>query len=97
MKGALLYNKLLNDMKLSKTYPVIKEGEKLKFTYLRSPNPLKDSVISFPGRLTKEFGLQSYVDYDMQFDKTFIDPIKAILDTIDWQIEKQNSLESFFG
>ena len=97
VKGALLYNKLLNDMKLSKTYPLIKEGEKLKFTYLRSPNPLKDSVISFPGRLPKEFGLQSYVDYDMQFDKTFIDPIKAILDTIDWQIEKQNSLESFFG
>jgi DNA polymerase elongation subunit (family B) len=97
VKGALLYNKLLNDMKLSKTYPLIKEGEKLKFTYLRSPNPLKDTVISFPGRLPKEFGLQSYVDYDMQFDKTFIDPIKAILDTIDWQIEKQNSLESFFG
>ena len=97
VKGALLYNKLLNDMKLSKTYPIIKEGEKLKFTYLRSPNPLKDSVISFPGRLPKEFGLQAYVDYDMQFDKTFIDPIRAILDTIDWQVEKQNSLESFFG
>ena len=97
VKGALLYNKLLNDMKLTKTYPTIKDGEKLKFTYLKSPNPLKDMVISYPGRLPKEFGLHQYVDYDMQFGKTFVDPIKSILDTIKWQIEKQNSLESFFG
>lgn len=97
VKGALLYNKLLNDMKLTKTYPTIKDGEKLKFTYLKSPNPLKDMVISYPGRLPKEFGLHQYVDYDTQFGKTFVDPIKSILDTIKWRIEKQNSLESFFG
>jgi hypothetical protein len=84
-------------MKLTKTYPTIKDGEKLKFTYLKSPNPLKDMVISYPGRLPKEFGLHQYVDYDVQFGKTFVDPIKSILDTIKWQIEKQNSLESFFG
>lgn len=97
VKGALLYNKMLSDLKLSKQYPVIKEGEKLKFTYLKSPNPIKDTVISYPTRLPKEFGLHTYVDYDMQFDKTFIDPIRSILDTINWQVEKQNSLESFFG
>jgi DNA polymerase elongation subunit (family B) len=97
VKGALLYNKMLNDLKLSKQYPVIKEGEKLKFTYLKSPNPIKDTVISYPARLPKEFGLHAYVDYDMQFDKTFVDPIRSILDTINWQVEKQNSLESFFG
>jgi DNA polymerase elongation subunit (family B) len=97
VKGALLYNKMLNDLKLSKQYPVIKEGEKLKFTYLKSPNPIKDSVISYPARLPREFGLHAYVDYDMQFNKTFVDPIRSILDTINWQVEKQNSLESFFG
>jgi hypothetical protein len=97
VKGALLYNKMLNDLKLTKQYPVIKEGEKLKFTYLKSPNPIKDSVISYPARLPREFGLHAYVDYDMQFDKTFVDPIRSILDTINWQVEKQNSLESFFG
>ena len=97
VKGALLYNKLLNDMKLAKTYPSIKEGEKLKFTYLKVPNPLKDTVISYPGRLPKEFGLHQYVDYDLQFTKTFIDPIKIILDSINWKVERTSSLESFFG
>jgi hypothetical protein len=97
VKGALLYNKMLADLKLTKVYPAIKEGEKLKFAYLKAPNPLKDTVISYPMRLPKEFNLHSYIDYDIQFDKTFIDPIKTILVTVGWEIEKQNSLESFFG
>jgi hypothetical protein len=61
------------------------------------PNPLKDSVISFPVRLPKEFGLQEYIDYEMQFEKTFIEPMKIILDCINWRVEKENSLESFFA
>lgn len=97
VKGALLYNKMLADLKLGKTYPMIKEGEKLKFAYLKNPNPLKDTVISYPTRLPKEFNLHQYIDYDMQFEKTFIEPVKTILETIGWEIEKQNSLESFFG
>ena len=97
VKGALLYNKLLSDLKITKQYPVIKEGEKLKFTYLKTPNPIKDTVISYPTRLPKEFGLHAYVDYDTQFEKTFLEPIKAILETINWKVEKQNSIESFFG
>jgi hypothetical protein len=82
---------------LEKKYPRIQDGEKLKFTYLKQPNPFKDSVISYPGRLPPEFGLQDYIDYDMQFDKAFLEPIKVILDKIDWSTEKRNSLESFFG
>jgi hypothetical protein len=84
-------------MKLTKKYPVIQEGEKLKFTYLKQPNPFKDTVISYPTRLPIEFGIHEYVDYDMQFDKAFLEPIKIILESIGWQPEKVNSLESFFG
>jgi hypothetical protein len=81
---------------LTTKYQSIQEGEKLKFTYLKSPNPFKDSVVSFPTRLPKEFGLQEYIDYDLQFEKTFLDPIKTILDCIGWETEKQNTLDSFF-
>ena len=78
-------------------YPSIKEGEKLKFTYLKTPNPFRDMVVSFPTRLPKEFALQEYVDYETMFNKTFIDPIQIILDSIGWKTEKQYTLESFFG
>jgi hypothetical protein len=54
-------------------------------------------VVSYPSRLPKEFGLQEYIDYDTQFEKTFLDPIKIILDSIGWETEKQSTLESFFG
>ena len=54
-------------------------------------------VISYPGRLPKEFCLDNYIDYDTQFEKAFIEPIKIVLDCMDWTIEKKNSLEGFFG
>jgi DNA polymerase elongation subunit (family B) len=97
VKGALLYNYLLKKHDLTKKYQVIQEGEKLKFTYLRQPNPINDTVISYPSRLPTEFRLDNYVDYDVQFQKAYLDPIKIILDCIDWKPEKTNSLESFFG
>jgi DNA polymerase elongation subunit (family B) len=97
VKGAILYNHFLNEKKLTTKYQLIREGEKLKFTYLKSPNPFKDTVVSFPTRLPKEFGLQEYIDYDTQFEKTFLEPVKVILDCVGWQAEKQSTLESFFG
>jgi hypothetical protein len=97
VKGAILYNYNLKLMGLEKKYPRIQEGEKVKFSYLKQPNPFKDSVISYPTRLPAEFGLHEYIDYDMQFDKTFLEPIKVVLDCMDWKTEKTNSLESFFG
>jgi hypothetical protein len=87
----------MKEKELTKSYPLIQEGEKLKFTYLKTPNPLKEDVISFPVRLPKEFGLHEYVNYDLQFEKAFIEPIKVILNCIGWQTEKISSLESFFG
>jgi DNA polymerase elongation subunit (family B) len=96
VKGALLYNYLLNKHNLSNKYPKVQEGEKLKFTYLIQPNPINDTVISYPTRLPTEFGLDEYIDYELQFEKAFLDPIKIILDCIDWQVEKTSSLADFF-
>ena len=97
VKGAILYNHYLKQQRLATKYQLIQEGEKIKFTYLKSPNPFKDTVVSYPSRLPKEFGLQDYIDYDTQFEKTFLDPIKIILDSIGWETEKQSTLESFFS
>ena len=96
VKGALLYNYLLNKHNLTNKYPKVQEGEKLKFTYLIQPNPINDTVISYPTRLPTEFGLDNYIDYELQFEKAFLDPIKIILDCMNWQSEKTSSLADFF-
>jgi DNA polymerase elongation subunit (family B) len=97
VKGAILYNNFLKNNNLTKKYPLIQEGEKLKFTYLKMPNPLKDTVISYPSRLPKELALQEYIDYDTQFEKAFLEPIKIILDCMKWTTEKVSNLEDFFA
>jgi len=97
VKGAILYNHFLKEKKLTKKYPFVQDGDKLKFTYLKMPNPFKDTVISYPSRLPPEFGIQEFIDYDLQFEKTFLEPIKTILNLVGWAVEKTNSLEDFFS
>jgi DNA polymerase elongation subunit (family B) len=97
VKGAILYNHYLKEKNLTKKYPLIQEGEKLKYAYLKMPNPFKDTVISFPGRLPKELGLHDYIDYDTQFEKAFLEPIKIILNCMKWTTEKVSTLEDFFS
>jgi len=88
---------MIKEKDLLKKYPLIQEGDKLKFTYLKTPNPLKEDVISFPVRLPKEFGLHEYVNYDLQFEKAYIEPIRIILNCIGWKTQKQSTLEDFFA
>jgi DNA polymerase elongation subunit (family B) len=102
VKGALIYNHYLNEMKIGKKYKRIGEGDKIKFLHLKKPNPLggiggRDQIVSFVNVLPKEFNLHGYIDYKTQFEKSFIDPLTSILDTIDWSTEKQNTLENLFG
>ena len=97
VKGAIIYNHMLEKMNLTKKYPKIQEGEKIKFSYLKKPNPFKDTVISYPSRLPKEFDISKFIDYDMQFQKTFLEPLKTILECIGWTTEKRGSLEDFFN
>ena len=96
VKGSLLYNHYLHKHNLETRYPVIKEGDKIKFLMLRLPNSVKDTVISFSTYLPREFKLKQYVDYDSQFEKTFTDPLQFILNAINWKLEKEANLESFF-
>jgi hypothetical protein len=91
------YNDKIKKLKLQKKYELIKDGEKIRFSYLKMPNPLRDNVICAFSTLPAEFKLDAYIDYDMQFDKAFMSPLRAILNVINWHEEKQSTLESFFG
>lgn len=97
VRGALLYNFHNKKNKLTHKYPLIQDGEKIKFVYLKTPNKIGENVISYLNTFPKEFGLDKQVDYDLQFEKSFLEPIKVIMDTIGWQPEKVASLEFLFG
>jgi DNA polymerase elongation subunit (family B) len=97
VRGSLLYNDLVKRKKLDKTYPLIKEGEKIKFIYLKEPNTIQSNVISFPTIVPKELDIEKYIDYDLQFEKSFLEPLKIILNSINWKTEHVSSLEDFFN
>ena len=97
VKGALIYNHQLKQFKLQNKYPYIQEGDKIKFLKLLEANPFKFDVISYITKLPTEFNLQEYIDYETQFEKTFLDPMRFILQAIGWEHEQKASLEAFFG
>lgn len=96
VRGSLLYNHYLRDHALDKKYSEIKSGEKIKYSYLKLPNPIRENVVSFPDYLPPEFNLHKYIDYDLQFEKTFIEPITPILDAVGWSLKDEATLEDFF-
>jgi hypothetical protein len=94
VRGALLYNKFK-----PKSLPELRNGDKVKFIYLKVPNKIKEDIISFPshGKLPKEMGLHGIIDIDKQWDRVFISPLRGITDAIGWTPEKTATLEDFFG
>jgi len=95
-RGALLFNYYIKDKKLTNKYSLINNGEKIKFLYLKKPNIIQENVISFIQDFPTELGLDKYIDYDLQFEKSFVEPLKSILDAIGWNVEKTVNLELFF-
>jgi len=92
VRGSLLYNHYIIKKKLQKKYPIIKDGEKIKYLYLKKPNIIGEHVIAFPNVLPKEFELADYIDYNIQYEKTFLDPLQLILDTIGWKLVEKVTL-----
>ena len=101
IKGSLVYNHMIRQRKLARKYPIIQNGDKIKYLELRQPNPLGCNVISFPAKLPKELDILKYVDYDSQYEKSFIDPLSFITNNIGWKIDRsfgtQTTLEDFFN
>ena len=97
VRGSLLYNKLIKDNKLSRKYEVVTDGSRIFFTYMKLPNPMQENVLAFPDVMPEEFKLNNYIDYDKQFDKTFVEPLKLILDAVGWTPEPVATLDDFFA
>ena len=95
-RGALLFNHYVKKNKLTQKYSLINNGEKIKFCYLKRPNPIQENVISFIQQFPEELNLDKYIDYDLQFEKSFLEPLKIILQSIGWESERRVNLESFF-
>lgn len=96
VRGALLFNHYIKKKNLTNKYSLINNGEKVKYIFLKKPNTIQENVISFIQDFPKELGLNKYVDYELQFEKSFLDPLKSILETIGWSFEKKVNLDSFF-
>ena len=96
VRGALLYNYYVRKNKVSHKYAPIQEGEKIKFLYLKQPNPIGENVVSFMGTIPREFNVDNYIDYNLQFDKSFYQPLRNVLECIGWDSERRVSLLQFF-
>ena len=96
VKGALIFNNILKNKGI-KNVPPIQNGDKIRFAYLKVPNPVNDTVIATPDELPDEFGLDKYIDREMQFDKSFLEPIRSITNVIGWNAEQKATLEDFFS
>ena len=96
VKGALVYNHHINKNGLDRKYETIRDNDKAKFIYLKEPNPVREKVVTFPTVLPSELDLHDYIDYELQFEKSFLDPLKSILNAIGWKNKRESNLESLF-
>ena len=96
-RAALLYNHYLKEYNVSNKYQSINSGDKMLFVYLKMPNSIRENVIGFVDILPEEFGLHKYVDYELQFEKTFLSVLDPILEKIGWSVNQEEHLDDFFS
>jgi len=96
VRGSITFNNMLLDHDLLGKYSLVNQGDKIKFAYLKLPNPSREHVISVPSTLPKQFSLDKYIDYEKQFSKSFLEPIKTVADAAEWHVEKTITLEDFW-
>ena len=101
VKGALIYNHQLKVKKLSSKYPEIMDGEKIKFVHLKDPNPYQCNAFTFLTDCPEELDINKYIDYEKQFEKSYVEPLKFITSAINWHIDDtygtQATLMDFFS
>jgi DNA polymerase elongation subunit (family B) len=97
VRAALLFNHHCKRLNIDKKYQAIRDGDKIKFVYLRTPNPIQEDTIAFITEMPKELGLHAYIDYDKQFEKVFEDALQIVIESLGWKTKEETSLEDFFG
>jgi len=92
-RAAVNYNKLIKERKLDKKYTLIDEGSKMKYIFLNPQNPTGENVIGFINNLPKELEMEKYIDYDLQFEKVFIDNVRNIIDDLNWNLNTRYTID----
>jgi DNA polymerase elongation subunit (family B) len=93
VRGSILYNSHY----ANKDIPPIANSDKIRFIYLKLPNPIKEDVLAVPAGISFPDAIKGYIDYDTQFEKTFLKPLEGLAVAAKWKLEEQSSLEDFFG
>lgn len=96
VKGALIYNHLIEKYSLGLKYQPIRDGDKVKFVYLKRGNPIGENVIAFVDKLPDEFQLREWVDYQTMFEKVFFKNMEILCEPMKWSPKKVETLDSFF-
>lgn len=96
VRGALLYNHLVRERKLTETLPLIKSGDKIRFCFMRLPNPLRENIFACPDELPSDFELEPFIDYEKQFDKTLVDPLRHIIEAAGMKLTDDIDISQFF-
>ena len=96
VKGALIYNHLIEKYALGLKYQPIRDGDKVKFVYLKKGNPIGESVIAFVDKLPDEFKLREWVDYQTMFEKVFYKNMEILCQPLGWSPKKVETLDSIF-
>jgi DNA polymerase family B len=96
VRGALLYNYILFKDKLTDQLPLIQSGDKVRFCYMKLPNPFNQNVLAAPDTLPAQLQLEPYIDHRVQYDKTFADPIKAVIEAAGMRLTNEIDIEEFF-
>lgn len=97
VRGAIIYNKMIKDLKLEGKYQPIKSGDKIKYVFLQMPNHAFSDVIAYLNYFPEEFELEEYIDYDRMFERSFIGSVENVTDPIKWSWKKKNSIDDLFG
>lgn len=97
VRGAFVFNRMVDETKTGNVLEKLKDGDKIRFSYLKVPNPAMENVISCLDEMPKQFNLEQYIDYETQFEKAFEQPLRGITDVIDWKLERINTIENFFS
>lgn len=96
VRAALVHNHYLKKNKLDNTYPLIRSGDNIRFSYMIMPNPTMENVFACPDEMPEEIPLQDFVDRRKQFQKTFYDPLQSMFEAAGIVISNYADITEFF-
>jgi len=93
VRASMNYNYLVQTLKLP--LMPITNGTKVKFVHTSKINQLDQDVVAFINEWPEEFNNEFSIDYDRQFNRTFMSVIQRFFDVLKWgkiQLE-ENTLD----